>query len=493
MSSLIGQSIGRYHILEQLGEGGMAIVYKALDERLEREIAIKVIRTDKLVPSALAKTIKRFEREAKALAKLTHPNIVPITDYGERDGTPYLVMTYIPGGTLKAQMKGLPIPWREAARILAPIARALENAHQQNVIHRDVKPSNILITQNGQPMLSDFGVAKVLEDKETMELTGTGVGIGTPEYMAPEQGTSHRLDARVDVYSLGVVFYEMVTGRRPYVADTPLAIMLKKNSEPLPHPSSFVSGLPRAVEYHLLKALARDPANRFQTMGEMAASLEDFAVGKLTLVKPPEVDNTVTVTTGNRKKWTPLLGVGFVGMLCLAALVMGGGLAIQMLESSKEPNSTQIDQGINVTSPVLIETLSPTHIPTISISSTSTIEIIKQTRQTATEGLEYYYRLISEGNYRKTWGLLTNNFIAKNNSSGYQPYADWWSTVDRVVVDLVTVDYETELEAHLVVELSYYYTNGQVDTYDLMEYYLVYSETTNAWMIDDAALIRGTR
>jgi len=331
MLNLPGQSLSHYHILEQLGEGGMAIVYKALDTRLEREVAIKVIRTDKLAPSALAKTIKRFEREAKALAKLTHPNIIPITDYGERDGTPYLVMAYIPGGTLKARMKGHPIPWRDAARILAPVARALEHAHQQNIVHRDVKPSNILITRDGQPMLSDFGVAKVLEDEVTMDLTGTGVGIGTPEYMAPEQGTSHNLDARVDVYSLGVVFYEMVTGRRPYVADTPFAIMLKKNSEPLPRPTSFVPNLPSAVEYHLLKALARDPANRFQTMGEMAASLEDFAAGKLTPVKPQVEEKTVTIPAGKRKNWIPLLGAGFVGMLCFAALVTGGLLAIRWL------------------------------------------------------------------------------------------------------------------------------------------------------------------
>ena len=334
MPDLIGQSIGQYHILERLGEGGMAIVYKALDTRLEREVALKIIRTEKLVPATMDKTLKRFEREAKALARLNHPHIVSVTDYGEQAGQPYLVMPYLPGGTLKKYLTGRPIPWKDAARLLAPIARALDYAHQQGIVHRDVKPSNILITQSGQPMLSDFGVAKILDVEETLDLTGTGVGIGTPDYMAPEQGFGHSIDARMDVYALGVVFYEMVTGRRPYQADTPLAIMLKKNTEPLPRPTQFAPSLPRAVENHLIKALARDPANRFQTMGEMAASLEAFAQGKLPEVKLPSEERTATVEIRPRKNWMIWLGAGLIGLLCLAALATGGLFAVRMLGST---------------------------------------------------------------------------------------------------------------------------------------------------------------
>jgi serine/threonine protein kinase len=225
MSNLIGQSLGRYQILEQLGEGGMATVYKAFDARLERDVAIKIIRTDQFAPAVLERILKRFEREAKALARLTHPNIVGVIDYGEHEGAPYLVMPYLPGGTLK-QYLGKPMPWQDAVHILLPVAQALEYAHEHNIIHRDIKPSNILLTEKGQPMLSDFGIAKILESDETATLTGTGVGVGTPEYMAPEQWTGHA-GLQSDIYSLGVVFYELITGRKPYVADTPAAIQIR--------------------------------------------------------------------------------------------------------------------------------------------------------------------------------------------------------------------------------------------------------------------------
>ncbi|HRQ24757.1 MAG TPA: serine/threonine-protein kinase, partial [Anaerolineales bacterium] len=161
MPDLIGQSIGRYHILERLGEGGMAVVYKALDTHLHREVAVKVIRNDIFGATILERLLKRFKSEGLTLAKLTHPNIVPILDYGEYNGAPYLVMPYLPGGTLKTKMKGQ-ILYREAARLLLPIAQALVHAHQQGIIHRDIKPSNILITRTGEPMLSDFGIAKIL-------------------------------------------------------------------------------------------------------------------------------------------------------------------------------------------------------------------------------------------------------------------------------------------------------------------------------------------
>ena len=174
---MIGQSIRRYHIVEKLGEGVMATVYKAYDTRLEREVALKVLLQD-LRHSE--KFLKRFEREARALAQLSHPNIVKVLDYCEHEGMPYLVMEYIAGRTLKEKM-GTPLPYREAANLLAPVARALEYVHQHKIVHRDVKPANILITESGQPMLSDFGIAKMLEAEETMDLTGTGVGVGTPE------------------------------------------------------------------------------------------------------------------------------------------------------------------------------------------------------------------------------------------------------------------------------------------------------------------------
>ncbi len=279
MPNLIGQSFGRYQILEQLGEGGMAIVYKAYDTRLETEVAVKVIRTDNILPSVLDRALKRFEREAKALAKLTHPNIVKVSDYGEYEGKPYLVMPYLPGGTLKLKL-GKSIPWQEAIQLLIPIADALDYAHSQNMIHRDVKPSNILLTQRGQPMLTDFGIAKVLDLEETLDLTGTSAAVGTPEYMAPEQATAKAVDHRADIYALGVVLYEMVTGRKPFVADTPLAVLFKHASDPLPRPKQFVPDLPDGVEKVLLKALAKKPEDRYQSMAEMRTAFERVIAGQ---------------------------------------------------------------------------------------------------------------------------------------------------------------------------------------------------------------------
>lgn len=277
MADLSGKTIGRYHLIEKLGEGGMAVVYKAFDTRLETDVAVKIIRMEKLTEETRERALKRFEREAKALAKLTHPNIVKVMDYGEYEGKPYLVMEYLSGGTLKQQL-GTPIPWEEAFRTLAPIARALEYAHRREIIHRDVKASNILMTDSGQPMIADFGVAKILSDtNETLDLTGTGMGVGTPEYMAPEQWNGKTSPAS-DQYSLGVVLYEMITGRKPYVAETPAAILLKQAMEELPRPSRFVADLPERAENVLFKALARETNNRYADMGELAAVLENQQV-----------------------------------------------------------------------------------------------------------------------------------------------------------------------------------------------------------------------
>jgi len=271
MTDLTGQSLGRYHLVEQLGEGGMAAVYRARDLNLERDVAVKVIRTDVFGSTVMEQLLKRFQREGRALGKLTHPNIVPILDYGEHEGVPYLVMPYLPGGTLKQRYKG-PMPYRDAVQLLIPIAQALVHAHQQGIIHRDIKPANILITSTGEPMLSDFGIARIIQSEETQGLTTTGVGIGTPEYMAPEQGMG-QADERSDIYALGILLYELVTGRIPFHADTPMAILLKKSQEPLPRPSQYVPDLPYSVETCLIKALERDPDHRNQTMKEFLDAL----------------------------------------------------------------------------------------------------------------------------------------------------------------------------------------------------------------------------
>ena len=293
---LIGQSLGRYHILDQLGRGGMAIVYKAYDTHLERDVALKVIRRGAFPAEQLDQILKRFEREAKSLANLSHPNILKVMDYGEHEGSPYLVLEYQPGGNLKQQLKGKPMHWEETLRILTPIASALEYAHQSGIIHRDIKPSNILLTDKGIPMLSDFGIAKILET-ETMEtLTGTGVGVGTPEYMAPEQWTGGTTK-QSDIYSLGIVLYEMITGRKPYTADTPAAILLKQATEPLQRPVLFVPDLPEDVEKALIKALALKPEYRYQNMGEFAKVLDILAKNTGAKQDKTELQTLTSITT----------------------------------------------------------------------------------------------------------------------------------------------------------------------------------------------------
>lgn len=291
MSKLIGQNLGRYKILEQIGEGGMATVYKADDTRLERKVAIKIIRHEAFPPNQLTMMLKRFEREAKALAGLSHPNIVGVIDYGEYEGMPYLVMVYLSGGTFRERI-AKPMPWRNAVRLLIPVARALEYTHEHNIIHRDIKPSNILMTENGQPMLTDFGLVKIFEDKGTTSLTASGTGLGTPDYMAPEQWTGEAT-AQSDLYSLGVVLYEMITGRRPYTSDTPAGILLKQVNEPLPLPKRYIPDLPQAVESVLLKALAANPGDRHPDMRSFTDALQDL------------LDGVEISTTGTKTKVLP--------------------------------------------------------------------------------------------------------------------------------------------------------------------------------------------
>ena len=278
MTIQYGTKIGRYQILELIGRGGMAEVYKAHDSRLDTTVAIKFIRMERFPQDILRSVVKRFQNEAKRMAQLSNTNIVKVTDYGVYEGIPFLVMEYLPGGTLKQRL-GKPVPYQQAARLLLPVAEALAYAHSKGIIHRDVKPGNILLSESRQTMLSDFGVAKIIGREETQGLTATGVSIGTPEYMAPEQAVGEKIDHRVDIYALGIILYELITGHRPFTADTPMKVVVKQINEPPPNPSRFVKGLPAEVERVLIKALAKNPDNRFVDMDEFVEALEDLAAG----------------------------------------------------------------------------------------------------------------------------------------------------------------------------------------------------------------------
>src|SRR5579885_2139868 len=272
MSALVGKKLGSLEVVEQIGQGGMATVYKAYQPALDRFVAIKVL------PAAYAKDhtfMERFVREARSIAKLYHPHILPVHDFGEQDGTTYIVMEYVAGGTLKRRLKpNQPMPLQDAIDLILQACQALDCAHQNGIVHRDVKPGNMLLRNDSFLLLSDFGIVKILESNTV--LTRTGVGIGTPQYMSPEQGTgSPNVGPRSDLYSLGIVLYQAVTGRVPFGApgDQPLAISLKHVNEPLPPPSQFAPGLPPMVEQVILRSLEKDPDRRYQTATEMIEAL----------------------------------------------------------------------------------------------------------------------------------------------------------------------------------------------------------------------------
>lgn len=322
MRNLVGQAIEQYHLVELLGQGGMLVAYKAFDTRLDREVVLKVIRRGKPDAGDPAQRRAAFERTARALAQLAHPHIVKVHDYGESAGSFYLVMEYLPGGTLKQQL-GAPQPPGRAARWLAPIARALEYAHQRQIIHGDVKPANILITASGETRLSDFGIARILQtDPSLTALTGPGVGVGTPEYMAPEQGLN-QVGPQTDMYALGIVFYELVTGQRPFTADTPAAVLLKQAQDPLPRPKLLAPGLPDEVERVLFKTLAKKPADRYASMGALADALEALVGREVDDLAPalrPAPPVTAAATPSKRPMTTAgLRALSLVGLITMVS------------------------------------------------------------------------------------------------------------------------------------------------------------------------------
>jgi len=282
--------IGRYELLKELGRGGMAIVYLGRDPNMNRQVAIKVM------PQALTfdkSFLGRFHREAEVIASLEHPGIVPVYDYGEHKGQPFIVMRYMPGGALSDRLKRGPLGLAQAARIFERIAAALDEAHARGIIHRDLKPANILFDQRGAPYLADFGIVKMAEESETA-FTISGGAVGTPAYMSPEQVTgSAKLDGRSDVYAMGVVLFELLAGQQPYKATTPMAQALKHVTDPIPMIRSYNKDLPAGSQALIERALAKDREARFQSVGELAQAVKQLATTPK--AGAPERDVTSTV------------------------------------------------------------------------------------------------------------------------------------------------------------------------------------------------------
>ena len=283
MAFVTGANVGPYRIIEKLGQGGMATVYKAYHAALDRNVALKVLHPAfKEDPQFL----ERFHREAKLVARLEHPNIVPIYDFAEHEGQPYLVMKFIPGETLKARLKSGDFTLDEGNQILEALGSAFSYAHESGILHRDVKPSNILLGDDGRIYLADFGLARIAE-LGASTLSGDML-MGTPHYISPEQARGVKdLDERTDIYSLGIVAYEMVVGRVPFSADTPFSIIHDHIYTPLPLPCEVNPAVPAEIQNVLLKALAKNREDRFESAQQMVGAYLQVVEGVGSVEIPP--------------------------------------------------------------------------------------------------------------------------------------------------------------------------------------------------------------
>jgi predicted Ser/Thr protein kinase len=324
---VVGELIaGRYELQELVGSGGMSNVFRAYDRLLERSVAIKILheqfgRDDDYV--------ERFRREARSVAQLAHPNIVTVIDRGEEDGRQYIVFEYIEGDNLKALVSNGPLPVDEALDYGLQVARALDFAHKRGLVHRDVKPQNVLLTEEGQAKVTDFGIARSLD---VQGVTQTGTVLGTSDYIAPEQARGDEVDQKTDIYSLGTVLYELLTGEVPYEGDNFVAVAMQHLNAPVPSVLERRPDAPIRLDLAVQRAMAKQPADRFQSMDELVEELErcvaevrsDGAEGA-TMIAPPRARPARPPRARRRRGALPIVPI-LLGLAALALLAGGAYL-----------------------------------------------------------------------------------------------------------------------------------------------------------------------